>query len=574
MLLLATISWLEILIVVAVGWLVLGVIRRTFRWSIRMPLTLIAVAAIVGGLLVFTRKSNEHDDRWHDPSVERMPQIGYHEDLHDRIHDQVTRRVEKHVEDLERRLENLPEIQIGGDSHRQWVAVKPSHDRNAHDYDTVVAQAFPFDEHRGEHVERKGGMSRVGLIALGAVLVICGWLLFNRDRGRPVALKAVTVLGLAATGVILFGLFEAPSHRRIARSRDRVVRVSADTETPAVRVEPRSDDRSPPSHAKRPVARARRPVPRDVDELPPRAGEIPVAEELGHDEPQADKPDEPKPADAAEQESAEESAEEPSAEPEADVTEVAASEAETEDEPTTNDSDKPGTEDEDQTVSREAANQDADADEDTDKDVDEGIEEENVAVARSDTIQDDRPDEGLAAERPDWIEMPGQLVDSVYRVSIKSGLYADVPECQGALDQTIKQYVDDYIERLMGEGTSALVDIDREYLNQHIKQAEFSEIVISESVGPMHEIHALLEIDDTDRAVFHERWRRAEVTHRLWYVGSAAIVVLALLSTFYGYLKLDSQTGGAHKSRLQLAATLVALIVAAGALLAFGDVTF
>jgi len=170
--------------------------------------------------------------------------------------------------------------------------------------------------------------------------------------------------------------------------------------------------------------------------------------------------------------------------------------------------------------------------------------------------------------------MPGQLTDSVYRVSIKSGLYADVPECQGALEGTLKRYVDDYIERLMGAGTAELVNIDRAYLNEHIKQAEFSEVVISESVGPMHEIHALLEIDDNDRAAFHARWRRSEVTHRLWYVGSVAVVVLALLSTFYGYLKLDQQIAATNKGRLPLAATLVALIVAAGALLARWAVPF
>ncbi len=50
--------------------------------------------------------------------------------------------------------------------------------------------------------------------------------------------------------------------------------------------------------------------------------------------------------------------------------------------------------------------------------------------------------------------------------------------------------------------------------------------------------------------------------------------MLALLGTLYGYLKLDLKTGGAHKGRLQLAATLVALIVAAGVLIARRAVHF
>ena len=56
------------------------------------------------------------------------------------------------------------------------------------------------------------------------------------------------------------------------------------------------------------------------------------------------------------------------------------------------------------------------------------------------------------------------------------------------------------------------------------------------------------------------------MSDRLWYAGSAAGLVLALLATFYGYLKVDLRTGGAHKGRLRLAATLMALIAVAGAL--------
>jgi hypothetical protein len=175
---------------------------------------------------------------------------------------------------------------------------------------------------------------------------------------------------------------------------------------------------------------------------------------------------------------------------------------------------------------------------------------------------------------PDWANKPGKLVDAVYRVSIESGLYADIPECQAALDDRIKATLDDYIDRWMGEGTAELVVLDREYVNQHIKKSEYSEVVNSESVGPMHQIHALLEIDDDDRAEFHERWRRAVVTERVWMAGFGGAVVLALLSTVFGYLKLDLQTGGTHSGRLQLAATLVALIVAAGALLARWAVPF
>jgi hypothetical protein len=181
-----------------------------------------------------------------------------------------------------------------------------------------------------------------------------------------------------------------------------------------------------------------------------------------------------------------------------------------------------------------------------------------------------------AAARPDWVESDGKLTGSIYRVAVKSGLYAEVPQCQHALEQEIKAVTDRYIDEYLAEGAANLVDVPREFLRQQIKRAEFHEIRHSEALDghPMHQLHALLEFDDNARATFEKRWRTAIVTERLWYVGLGGAVILALLGTFWGYLRLDMQTAGAHKGRLQLAATLVALIVAAGALLARWAVPF
>jgi hypothetical protein len=172
-----------------------------------------------------------------------------------------------------------------------------------------------------------------------------------------------------------------------------------------------------------------------------------------------------------------------------------------------------------------------------------------------------------AAERPAWVESHARLVNSVYSLPVASGPFATVPECQRELDRRIKFESDRYIDDYMGDHASQVVKIPLEYLKQHVKKAEYNELIVSESVGPMQQIHALLEFDDAARADFHRLRHDAIVTGRLWYAGSGAALVLALLATFYGYLKLDLRSGGTHKGRLQLAATLVALIVAAGALL-------
>jgi hypothetical protein len=140
-----------------------------------------------------------------------------------------------------------------------------------------------------------------------------------------------------------------------------------------------------------------------------------------------------------------------------------------------------------------------------------------------------------------------------------------VPECQRALDQAIKQEADHYINEYLGDPEAAgRVDVPLEYLRQQVKRAEFSEVVESTSVGPMHQIHALLQFDDAARTEFSHRLRESKVTERLSEVGRYGAAVLGTLGVLYGFLKWNlrrrTPTSGSR------AALTAALIVALGAI--------
>ncbi len=159
------------------------------------------------------------------------------------------------------------------------------------------------------------------------------------------------------------------------------------------------------------------------------------------------------------------------------------------------------------------------------------------------TATDAQPSGSSPQTQFGW-ERPGKLVGlRSYRTTVKSGLYVDVPECQRALDEATKHAADQYIEDYLGAGASSLVDIPRSYLRAHVTKAEFAEVKQSSTVGPMHQIHALLEFDDDARADFHERWREAIVSERLWYAGAGAALVLGVLATLYGYLEMGLPAG-------------------------------
>ncbi len=366
--------------------------------------------------------------------------------------------------------------------------------------------------------------------------------MFGRERTRPVALKALTLLGVGAivySVVTFFG--QPPRVSPVAVPRF----VHVETHGHAHHTERHVDHGMHTSRARRPSLRPVRPTDdhRDADELPPRAGEIPVDAELAsHQEPHDHVA-----AEAAAVEAPAEPAIEAAA---AEAAESAASETEARVAVKAKDSTPP--------AAAEVA------------------EEETVAAAEAVAVE--QPAEAVAAPdrtRPEWVNALPGLNGSVYAVSVSSGPWSTVPECQRALEVAIVEATNDYIDEYLGqEQAYQLVDLPPSYLKNHIRKSEYSEVVESKSVGPMHQLHARLEFDDLARADFQRLWRNAVVTNRLWYTGGGAALVLALLATLYGYLQLDLRTGSAHKGRLQLAATLVALIVAASALLARWVVSF
>lgn len=562
-----------------VGWLVFGIGRRVLRCTGRLiPFTVLGIAAVASGLALF---GSDDDNGFRHIYVGPLDFSGSL-DLDDDVPLRKVSSVHKDPEEFGF------ELRHSHASFPKWV-----------------------------------------LIALASVLIISGTLLASRERTRPVAFKALTILGLAAGGFMLFSFFNSPP-QSIA-SRDRVVRapelareiqekarekanemrdrVSGNSRELAREIREKASEmrekvsgnsrakkptKKPTTRAKRPTMRPERSDPADLAaELPPRAGEIPVGAELAKSEAkQPEPPAAPVPA-AAPAVDVPVTAAKPATEPtppstapaaptpESPVTEAAPKEtapappaAEAAAVPiavpvtTTEAIPAPATT---PAVPQPAAPVPASPVPSPPAGIPESQKTEATLVAQL------TPEAAVAlpaTKRPAWVETPGRLEGAVYRTSVKSGLYVDVPECQRALDLAIRKEANHYVDDYLGAGAAGTIDLPLGYLRKHLVKQEFGEVVQSESVGPMQQIHALLEFDDEARADFHSRWRDAVVTNRLWYAGSATALVLAMLGTFYSYLTLDLRMGGAHKGQLRLAATLVAMIVVAGALLVRRAVPF
>ena len=111
-------------------------------------------------------------------------------------------------------------------------------------------RGFPFGSDGDFDVDFDGPPKWM-IISMGTLLVIAGSLLAGRERTRPAAMKAFTLLGVGAIVYSVVSFFGSPP--RIVPGEERVVRVSQSSvrERPEPAIEEHRAKR--PSRAKRPA---------------------------------------------------------------------------------------------------------------------------------------------------------------------------------------------------------------------------------------------------------------------------------------------------------------------------------
>ncbi len=169
----------------------------------------------------------------------------------------------------------------------------------------------------------------------------------------------------------------------------------------------------------------------------------------------------------------------------------------------------------------------------------------------------------------------------VYRVAIASDPYTTNRECDEHIDRLITIATAEYLDELMGERRYAGYDTRSEswqygwalrrlsglditplFIRQNICTEEFDEVVAS-SVGPMHKVHVLMEFDKNVEVALRDKWKESQIEERLTKVGVGAAALLSLLGMVFAYLKFDTVTQGFYTRYLQVAATVVTIILIA-----------
>lgn len=181
------------------------------------------------------------------------------------------------------------------------------------------------------------------------------------------------------------------------------------------------------------------------------------------------------------------------------------------------------------------------------------------------------PDSVVIPEgRPEWVGR-NVTVGSEHSLAVCSGPYSSEAEAERALDNVLKTKTDEYIAEQLGSTLAPqLVGYDVQKIKRElVRSPNVYHEQIAVSIGPMHQVHALLEFGPEFRQEVTHKWTDLTAYYRLLQTGLIAGGALLFLGTVFSYFRLDTATRGYYTGRLQfMTAAAILAIVGSGAVLA------
>ena len=178
-----------------------------------------------------------------------------------------------------------------------------------------------------------------------------------------------------------------------------------------------------------------------------------------------------------------------------------------------------------------------------------------------------------APKPPEWTEsLKLSRIDGVDRQTVVIGPHLNLDRHDDELYQEIHAVMRTYVEGLPGVDSAQHFRVPVDYINDNIIRAEYIE-THDYSVGRMKRKFVLLQFDHRVKKEIEEMYRDKLLENRLGFAAVGSCLLLMLIGTVYGYLKLDTQTKGYYTGRLKLAAAaVIMLVVALAAMLSRGAI--
>lgn len=178
----------------------------------------------------------------------------------------------------------------------------------------------------------------------------------------------------------------------------------------------------------------------------------------------------------------------------------------------------------------------------------------------------------IPAGRPQWVAAhKSDFSDpKVHRIYVTSDPHALPQDARKGLDQALAKATDEYIgDQLHSPLAAKFIHYDIQMIHDRfVKQTYRETVTFADPVGPMHQLHAQLEFDENFRKEISRTWAGRIAESRLYQVGLGAGAALLLLSSVFGYFRLDNATRGYYTGRLQFLTAAAILAVIGGGVFA------
>ena len=169
--------------------------------------------------------------------------------------------------------------------------------------------------------------------------------------------------------------------------------------------------------------------------------------------------------------------------------------------------------------------------------------------------------------RPAWVESEPVLEGDLYKMSVASDPKLTPLEAEQDLIDKTYHATQDYLTNLLDKDATMHFALSEEFIADHIlKEKHFETVDLP--VSKMVIAHGLLVFDKNLRDEFRAEYQATKIRWRMLQAGGLAALVLVVIGTLFGYLKLDTATRGYYSGRLQLTAgALILAVVWAGYML-------
>ncbi len=167
------------------------------------------------------------------------------------------------------------------------------------------------------------------------------------------------------------------------------------------------------------------------------------------------------------------------------------------------------------------------------------------------------PDDRDEATLPAWIQQGSFFLDGSDYILVKTEGCTTALDANRELNAEILLVISETLDRKLGEGAGQQVKLGSEYIETYLipdgrsivrpYRDEFTDEIaqrLGKDYGEFFRGYAQLKLDQAFFDFARQQWRTEQTRLRLMAIALIGLVVLALLTTTYGYLRVNRATRG------------------------------